>query len=343
MEPNQNQLLRAAASIRSHLCRLSAVRGEVCLPQEHWDECQSLMHQLNYAAKRDWNHCQVVLHDRLERCVLGCLERLQRVTRDLSTACPKALPPTLRAVYGELSALPIEFDAFNIDLREHVIAVSTERVVLEGIDLGPFEIRLHWNRIGERRCYKVVALEPNPARASSDVTHPHVQGGRLCEGEGQEAVGRALLSGRLSDFFQIVTQILNTYNGGSAYASLSEWEGTACDDCGRFVSEDDRSFCECCERDLCLECLDACESCESRLCHGCADQCQRCDSRLCRRCRRSCDQCEDVCCANCLSENGLCENCQEQSDETTLNEDEEPTSEAPETLASSAGNSDTAT
>jgi hypothetical protein len=339
MEPNQKQLLRAAESIRSQLFRLSTMSGEIYLPEEHWNDCQLLARQLHFAETRGWNHCQPTLRDRLERCLLGCLEQLQRVTQELSTRCPKPLPPTLRATYGELIALPAEFNGFSVDLEHGAISVTTERVVLENIDLGPFEIRLHWKRIGERRCYDVVALEPSPAAQSSDVTHPHVRSEQLCEGDGQEAIRRALLSGRLSDFFQIVTQILKTYNGGSAYASLSEWEGSACDDCGQFVSEDDRSFCERCERDLCLDCLDACESCESRLCHSCTDQCQRCQSHLCRTCRNVCDQCEDVCCANCLSENGLCEKCNDETDEANLDEDEdeESTSETAEALAPSTG------
>jgi len=342
MEPNQKRLLRAAESIRSRLLRLSSISDEIYLPEEHWNECQTLARQLQFAETRGWDYCQPVVRDRFERCILGCLERLQRVTQELSTRRDKPAPPTLGTIYGELHALPTEFDGFSVDLEHGAISVTTERVILEDVDLGPFEIRLHWKRIGEHRSYNVVALEPNPAAQSSDTAHPHVRSEQLCEGDGQEAIRRALLSGRLSDFFQIVTQILNTYNGGSAYASLSEWEGIACDDCGQFVSEDDRSFCERCERDLCLDCLDACESCESRLCHGCTEQCQCCKTRVCRRCRQVCDQCENVCCANCLSENGLCENCQEQADETNLDEDEQPTNEATEALTASARDAGTA-
>jgi hypothetical protein len=271
MEPNQKRLLRASESIRAQLGRLLSMSGEVDLPAEHWIECQKLARQLHSATRRGWNRCQPVLRDRLEWCLMGCIERLQCATRELSAPSPKPSPPTFRAIYSELCALPTEFDGFIVDLANEAISLTTERVVLEDIDLGPFEIRLHWNRIGEHRCYDVVALEPNPARESSDVTHPHVRSEQLCEGDGQEAIRRALLSGRLSDFFQIVAQTLHTYNGGSAYASLSEWEGRGCDDCGQFVSDDDRSICERCDRDLCLDCLDACESCESRLCHGCTD------------------------------------------------------------------------
>jgi hypothetical protein len=194
------------------------------------------------------------------------------------------------------------------------------------------------------RCYEVIALEPNPAAESRDISHPHVRNQLLCEGDGQEAIRRALFSGRLSDFFQIVTQILNTYNGGSAYASLSEWEGTACEDCGRFVSEDDRSFCERCDRGLCLDCLECCGGCEARLCSCCTEQCESCDARLCRSCRRSCDQCGSVHCVNCLFDNDLCGECQEQeNDEDTLDQNEESTVELATAVAPPAGESSSAT
>ena len=41
---------------------------------------------------------------------------------------------------------------------------------------------------------------------------------------------RALRAGRLLDFFQIVSRILETYNSGSAYVSLSHWNGSPCAD-----------------------------------------------------------------------------------------------------------------
>jgi hypothetical protein len=344
MERTQKRMLRAAQSIRSHLWRLSSRSIEVYLPDEQWSECRSLTRQIHLAGQRGWTNCQEPLRKRLEFCVMSCLDRLQRVTHDLSTSVPKPLPPTLRAIFEELCALPGEFDEFRLDLVRETVSVATDPTVLEDIDLGRFAIRLHWKRIGEHRCYDVVALNPNPASESNDVTHPHVRDETLCEGDGQEAIRRALLSGRLIDFFQIVTQILNTYNGGSAYCSLGEWQGTACGDCGRVVSEDDRSSCERCDRDLCLDCLESCAGCETRLCSSCTEQCQSCDARLCRSCRRSCDHCDCVHCANCLTENDLCGACQEQeNDEAILEQIEESTLEVAATIAPPAGESSSTT
>ena len=349
MEPYQKRLLRAAGSIRSHLCRLSLARGDIDLPDAHWNECRAIVRQLYWAAMRGWNNCQTVLRERLERRLTSCAERLQQTIRQVSLPT-KARSPALRTIFEELSALPAEFEDFAVDVPTATVSVTTGRVVLEDVDLGPFEIRLDWNRIGERRCYRVIALDPNPAGESSDVTHPHVKGEQLCEGDGQEAVRQAALSGRLTDFFQIVTQILNTYNGGSAYTSLSEWEGIGCGDCDQLVSEDERSYCESCDQDLCLNCLEPCAGCEYRFCHNCTDACCLCDARLCPSCRRSCNQCERICCASCLSENHLCGECLEQeSDDDTLEQTEESTPEVAAACApaarvsSSASESDSVT
>jgi len=337
MEPNHKQLLRAAESIRAHLLRLSCTSADIYLPEEHWSDCQSVVRQLRWAAKRGWNNCQTRLNERLEQRLTSCVERLQQAVGQLSIRSPRVRPPALGIVFGELCALSDEFDGCAVDLTNATVSVITEPVVLEDIALGPFEIRLDWTRIGERRCYRVIALEPNPACEASDVTHPHVKSEQLCEGEGQEAICRALLSGRLSDFFQIVKQILDTYNGGSAYTSLSEWEGASCGDCGQFVSEDDRSSCEHCDQNLCLNCLEPCAGCEYWFCHSCTDPCHCCDARLCRSCHRSCDRCERVCCASCLSETNFCGECQDQENyEDTLDQIEESTPETAAAIAPAA-------
>jgi hypothetical protein len=344
MEPNQKQLLRVAESIRWQLYRLSLPSSEVYLPEEHWSECQTLSRQLHLAATHGWKHCQSILRERLEQRLAGCVERLQQILREFPTRIEQPSPPTLRTIFSDLCALPMEFDGFAVDATNTTISVTTGPVVLEDIDLGPFEIRLSWRRIGERHPYRVIALDANAPCQASDVTHPHVKGEVLCEGEGQQAIRQALSSGRLTDFFQIVTQVLDTYNGESAYRSLTEWQGVACCDCGQLVLEDDRSCCERCDQDLCLDCLQPCSGCDYRFCHSCTDACHFCDSRSCRSCRRFCDCCDRVCCASCLSENNVCGECLEQENsEDTLDQIEETTPKTAETVAPSSGVSSAAT
>ncbi len=214
MQPSVRILFRTAECIRGQLHRAAVASGEVELPEAHWTECQALVRQLRRAADHGWINAQPILQDRWERAVSLCVERLQEVVRQSAWSQARPAPPTAREVFGDLAALSDEFDSLSIDLANRTISVTTEPVVLEEMDLGPIEIRLHWDRIGERRPYDVVALSPNPSRESSDTTHPHVRGEQLCEGDGRLSIERALRTGRLLDFFQIVTRILNTYNAG---------------------------------------------------------------------------------------------------------------------------------
>src|SRR5690606_36516860 len=133
---------------------------------------------------------------------------------------------TLRLLLEELQSLPDEFDDVHIDWLTKILRVRTERIVLEDVDLGPFEIRLALDQLGCDQPYSVIALDPCRPGCCDDVTHPHVQSNTLCEGEGRYAIARALEQGRLCEFFLLVVQILRTYNAGSAYVRLSDWQGS---------------------------------------------------------------------------------------------------------------------
>src|SRR5690606_18801456 len=102
---------------------------------------------------------------------------------------------------------------------------------------------------------------------------PHVQDEGLCEGEGRQTLRSALEQGRLFEFFLVVERILNTYNAGSAYVSLDEWNGVSCDDCGRTTNEDDSVSCQECGTCSCDDCYRYCESCSESFCAGCAVLC----------------------------------------------------------------------
>lgn len=90
----------------------------------------------------------------------------------------------LRQIESELETLRAEFRGFEWDRQRRTLSVVVGPVELEGIRLGRFEIILQCNRLEERRPYEVVALTPNPASVDQQVTHPHVRGNLLCEGEG---------------------------------------------------------------------------------------------------------------------------------------------------------------
>jgi hypothetical protein len=340
MHDNQKNLRRATQRISAQLQRLRSAPVLVELPAAHWTECQSLVHRIHLSRSRSWKHAAALLEDRLERALSRCSERLQEISRHISSSGRVSPPQTAREIFRDLVALSDEFEAVTIDVPNQTLSVTTEPIVLEEIGLGPFEIRLHWDRIGERRPYEVVALEPNPARESGDTTHPHVRGEQLCEGDGQMSIERALQAGRLLDFFQVVSRILDTYNSSSAYVSLSGWDGSPCADCGDLLGEDDEYACDHCGDMLCRECLTACERCDAICCHTCTNYCRGCEAQICSRCQQDCSGCQRLLCSQCLSETGLCQECQEKRDAESINEDDTPPVEAEAPVAPTARDAD---
>jgi hypothetical protein len=323
MQNNQKIVLRAAERISSHLSRLKGAPLPVDLPDGDWTQCQSLMRQIDLCTNRSWTHAAAVLEDRLERSLERVSDRLQEIRRQVSGSGRLMPPQTVREIFKDLIALSDEFEGVSVDGANQTLSVTTEPIVLEEIDLGPFEIRLHWNRIGERRPYEVVALKPNPAGESSETTHPHVKGEQLCEGDGRVPIDRALRAGRLLDAFQIVSQILDTYNSCSAYVSLSNWNGSPCADCGDAVCDGDQYACDRCGDLLCRECLSSCARCDAICCHSCTNYCRSCEESICSGCQHDCGQCQRPVCNSCLSETGLCQECQEEQNAESFDEDED--------------------
>jgi hypothetical protein len=341
MHKNQKSLLRVAERIASRLRRLRAAPIPFELPDEHWDLCQRLIRQIDLCTSHNWLHAAGLLKDRLEYALERCSDRLRDIGRQASGYGWLAPLQPVREIFQDLTALADEFEGVALDGSSQTISVTTQPIVLEEIDLGAFEIRLHWDRIGERRPYEVVALNPNPAGESSDTTHPHVKGDQLCEGDGQAAIAQALRTGRIFDFFQLVSRILDTYNSSSAYVSLSEWNGSPCADCGAVLCEDDQYSCDRCSDLQCRDCLSSCVRCDALCCHSCTNCCQSCEESVCSRCDRTCSQCERPFCTSCLSETGLCEECQENHDAESLeDEDFSPTVETQTPAASPAREQD---
>lgn len=235
----------------------------------------------------------------------------------------KSLPPSFSMLFAELSQIEQEFGPLNYNLEEQTLSVVTDPVVLDEIYLGSFQIQLRLKeipRLHEISPYRVIALNPHPAGSDENVTHPHVTQECLCEGDGYVPIRKALREGRLCDFFMMVTAILNTYNPGSAYVDLDDWEGTACYDCGYRISPDERYFCENCENDFCDSCSSYCKICDRIFCRGCLSECPDCEEPVCQDCFSACGDCHRVVCTDCLKD-GLCYDCTEnrkdQEDEKT--------------------------
>ena len=311
MSPQQRSVLRAAGLIRDQIARRQQDREPVCLPEQPWANMQRLIRRIELAKSRGWHQAARLLNENLLREVQYCRDRLLELVPPLKEQAARKEPPKESEIYREIVALEEEFDEVECDLASGELWVTTEPIVLEGIDLGRFDIRLDWNRLSGSPPYRVVALEPNPAAANDSVTHPHVQDEHPCEGEGRAAIRAALDNGRLCDFFLIVSRLLATYAQGSAYVELDDWGGIPCRGCGEYTSEDDRCHCEKCGDTLCSGCLVCCQGCDSGYCSGCICVCEACGRDFCSSCLNSCSECGKQLCPDCLTEN-LCEECHEK-------------------------------
>jgi len=311
MNPQQRSALRAAGRIRDQIVRRQQDGEPLSLPEQPWANMQGLTRQIELARSRGWQRAARLLAEGLLREVQYCRDCLLDISSVLQKRTTDNELPKESEIYREIVALEEEFDTVECDPDCGELRVSSEPIVLEGIDLGRFEIRLDWNRSPGSSPYRVVALEPKPAAANESVTHPHVQDGYLCEGEGRAAIQAALDNGRLGDFFLIVSRLLATYARGKAYVELDDWEGIPCRDCGAHTSEDDRSCCERCDDTLCSQCLVGCQGCEAGYCSDCTSACEACGRDFCSSCLDSCPGCGRQLCPDCLTEN-LCEKCHEK-------------------------------
>lgn len=192
---------------------------------------------------------------------------------------PEKDTPKLFTLVAELEQLEQDCGPIDYNSEKDAISIVTESIELEEVYLGSFKIELHLKQLKDLykdSPYYVIALDPNPAAVDSNVTHPHVSSEKVCEGDGSVTIRAALEQGRLSDFFTIVTSILNTYNPDSPYVNLHEWDGTPCYDCGYTMSSDNSYFCPFCDYDYCEECSTYCRSCDETTCLSCANECPVC-------------------------------------------------------------------
>lgn len=288
-------------------------------------------HLFYAAVEKGWFGSAEKIRTRVNRNLNDFSYHLQRF-KDLVNSDETSLP-ALSDIFSELSQIDQELGEYQFDLKEKTISVITEPVTLEDIPFGPFEIKLFIDQIHKiytESCYRVIALQPNPAGTDSCVTHPHVSSERLCEGDGVVSIRKAIEQGRLCDFFTMIVNILQTYNPDSPYISLDDWEGISCYDCGYTVAGDDCYYCEYCDRDYCSQCSTYCQMCDTTVCLGCAYECPSCNEPVCQNCTAKCKECEEVFCKDCLNEEELCQNCEEQRKENS-DEEQENKSEKTET------------
>lgn len=277
--------IRAAVQIHTHLVGGGRLSPLPVLYDHEWDELLATIKRFELVRDRGWQSAADSLLSTLDLSAASLSRRLDRFRYELPRT-PSAIQVSgPRDIAADLAALEDEFEEVELNLQEKKLSVVTSAIELEGTYLGPFRIVLNWEEIGQGPCYDVIATDPQPADANDDVTHPHVTGESLCEGEGSIPIRKAIAQGRLLDFFTLVKQILETYNPDSAYVALSRWNGGEdCYECGYSMSHDESWGCERCSTTLCDDCRKICEDCESSLCSGCYSPCSDCDGAFCRGC-----------------------------------------------------------
>jgi hypothetical protein len=260
---------------------------------------------------------------------------------DLMARPPRT--PDLASWLANVRQLEDEFSDVEVIWKKSVVRVVTEPIELRDVELGPFAIDFHWDRLGSKSgplCFDIVALEPNPAQGNPDVCHPHVLGHTICAGDAKKPIENALEQGHFPEAFLLLRSVLTTYNSSSPYIRLDVWTGKPCKDCGDRVGEDSRYACEACGDENCDHCIRACTICHSSQCSSCLDDCAVCHSTCCSNCLETVADDERVCrkcfvnCGDCgarvpkdeLTDN-LCSACQPSEEEP---DDDDPVDEGDE-------------
>ena len=280
----RRQAVRAALAIHDHLAGNSARPLPFQLPDQSWEHARRALKRLRITSARNWHSATEWLAGDLKYCLGRLTDELASLREQLSSlpATQPVMKP--REMVADIDALVEEFEDVQIDLKLQTLSVTTQPIELEGTYLGSFRIVLRWSAIGRRKAYDVIAIDPRPAQGDSDITHPHVRDGALCEGEGAAPIKSALAQGRLFDFFLLVKVILETYNADSAHMSLDRWDGVNCRDCGWRMRGDEHFLCERCDEAICEDCSSSCYSCDCYVCAGCSSQCAECGSLFCHNC-----------------------------------------------------------
>ena len=317
-------LWRVATSIHAQRVRHAPGRVRSSLPESEWRQLAASIRLCDQASLRSFKHARPRLIERMTNEVGALQRRLVELEAELRSRSAGQEVSAVGCIYADLVALEDEFEDLEVDFDERALSVTTQPITLEHLELGPFQIRLHWANIAERYApYEVIALEPAPASANHSVTHPHVQDRVLCPGEGRSAIDAALSSGRLLDFFTLVERVLATYARGSAYVEISDWHGSPCDACGATVDENDRSYCERCGDLLCEDCTQSCADCGRSSCGGCLFSCAVCQQACCESCLQTCRNCNAKVCDDCRIDE-FCESCHEATHEESLTDEPIP-------------------
>ena len=326
--------LRCAKSICQHYEK-SGASIEDEKPGVNFDELVDrlnlLRRQQAMAVNRGWKAAELQINEDRRRQLVQIRENA-----DVELSLVRKTEPfkvNESELFRDLLAINEDFAMVDFDAKANRLSVTTKDISLEDFGFGAFNIVLHLDSLttssSRKAYYEVIALDANRPSSNDDVTHPHIQDDRLCEGDAQPTIKLALQQGRLLDFFQIVEQVLGTYNASSAYVTLREWEGSTCNHCGYSADADESRECGGCEAFICDSCIYQCRDCEEAFCGNCEHACGGCLESFCKSCVSTCSDCDERFCSDCLTEDERCTDCEtkkkEEADkgaaETTIHSD----------------------
>ncbi len=239
MSSLQRSTLRAALSIHQALTRPAPTPRLPELPDMLWDRSHRSLQAWQRATSRRWTQAARVVRQRLDDDLQQLIQELEQCRYAIHREAQSPTNVSLSDLIDDLRSLEDEFDQVTINLRERKLSVTTEPIDLEGLELGPFSIALHWNRLSEHGPYRIVAEDPHPAHSNDEVTHPHVHDERLCEGR-SSGHSPSLCRRDASSTSSSRSAGAPTYNPSSPYVAIENWQGVPCHDCGSLTGEEVR-------------------------------------------------------------------------------------------------------
>lgn len=280
------------------------------------NELEKWVGQLAHCQTHSWSHAYNYLSNNM---IQGMLQSIQGKAGILERKiCGDSIKiPRIKDLMPEIKSLTHNFT--QVRFRRGKLSVLTDRIKFEDIDLGRFKIifdfNMHLSECNYEDMISIQAKSPNPAAEDTNVTHPHVKDNRPCLGEALPLIQEAFVQGRLESFFMILDSMLKTYNPGSPYVAIRDWEneGYICGRCDERMPRDEMIYCDSCEREVCENCQIYCRVCDYYGCMYCVSQtCTSCNRNLCHSCSQyACEDCGEDVCEDCVSGccNNYCEEC----------------------------------
>ena len=169
MSGKNTALARAAIAIRAAVAGNPARPSSAELPRSAWQYCDDLVRKIRKTTDHGWQLAVAELACSLRYEVARVRAELADIDQQLAIATAADSVPLATDIHRDLAALGDEFSCWSCDRANKTLSVTTSPIELAGIYLGPFEIRLNWDRIrgGDADTYRVIALDPRPSATDS--------------------------------------------------------------------------------------------------------------------------------------------------------------------------------